>query len=198
MNYKRLLAFSLGYLFMAITTFAQSPERRFGISVGGGPQDYKSSLGNSFKVSSPGWHGAGDLLIGTYVNHSLDIVFSGSIGDLGSTRLKSLGMSLKYKLADDRFLPETSTLKPYIFLGASFSNLSDRVLIKPIYNASFMTLNAGLGVRYYVYKRVSLGYHLSFGYFLVDNADSKTHSNPSEVYIHNALMLGIDVFKMEE
>jgi hypothetical protein len=189
----RKLCGSILLSLLVIVTSAQTSEHRVGISVGGGPQDYLSSFGNGFKFSSPGWHGAGDLYVGTAINPSFDIVFFGSIGDLGSNRMKALGMLLKYKFANEYLLPESSTLKPYVYAGIGYNNLVARVKVKPIYDANFMSLNGGLGLRYYVFKSIHIGYNLSFGYF-IGKGDPKAAGNPTEMLIHNAILLGVDLF----
>jgi hypothetical protein len=195
MNLIKAFLCSTVLIFLMTSAMAQTRDNRLGISAGGGPLDYISNLGNGFNLGSKNsWHGAGLLQVSSYLDQSLDLVFFGSAGDLGASRLNTVGISLKYKFADDRLLSEASTIKPYIYFGTSFNNLIDRVRLSHHASGNYMSLNAGLGARYYFTERIHFGYNLAFGYFLTESTDFSAHSDNRELYIHNALMLGLDLF----
>jgi hypothetical protein len=183
-------------IFLTTVCAAQSKEHAWGLSVGGGPQDYKSSVGNGFKFSNEetSWHGAGLMHIGTFVNPSLDIVFSGAIGDLGPSRLTTVGALLKYKFANGYLLDEVSTLKPYVFAGLAFNNLTDKLKLASGEEGNYMSFNAGLGVRYYILSWLHASYNIGTGYFITESTNFSAHGHENELFIHNALMVGIDLF----
>ena len=173
---------------------AQTADNRLSISVGGGPIDHVSNVGNGFSLKKGNsWHGAGLVQLGSYINPSLDLLFFGAVGDLGMVRLKSIGLALKYKFADGKLLSETSTIKPYIYLGSSFNNLSDRVRLKYVPDGNYMSLNAGLGARYYFTQRIHLAYNVAFGYLIAESSEFKEKGRNQEAFINNAVVIGIDL-----
>jgi len=194
MNLFKACLCSTAFIFLITSAVAQTGAHRLGISAGGGPLDFASNVGNGFSLKKGNsWHGAALVQVSSYLSQSFDLVFFGSVGDLGSLRLKAVGVSLKYKLADGHFLKEESTIKPYIYLGTSFNNVSDRVKLKYVPDGNYMSVNAGLGVRYYFSERIHIGYNLAFGYFLANHAEFSSRGHSPELYIHNALMVGIDI-----
>ncbi len=182
-------------LLYASESLGQDRKRGLSISAGGGPQDYRTQLGNGFSLSSENsWHGAVLLQAATPINPSLDLCFFGSMGDLGFSRLSAIGMLLKYQFADGRLLDETSALKPSIGLGGAFNNLSDNTERSLLRDENYLSLNISAGVNYYVFRRIFIGYNLSVGFFLTNEKALMGASAPNEAYFHNALMLGIDLF----
>jgi hypothetical protein len=189
-----LLSCCLFWALISVEVHAQSRELKTGIAAGGGPQDYLSNAGNGFNLSSDNsWHGAGTIHVGSYLNNSFDLVFSGSIGDLGSSRLGSVGISLKYKFANDYLLPEANSLRPYVFVGGAFNNLSDRLKVVKVNDENYMSLNAGLGARFYISRRIHIGYHMGLGFFLADKNELILEREDNEAFMLNALLLGIDL-----
>jgi hypothetical protein len=132
--------------------------------------------------------------VGTFVNPSLDLIFCGAIGDLGPSRLTTVGVLLKYKFANGYLLDESSTLKPYVFAGLAFNNLADKKKLSSAEAGNYMSFNAGLGLRFYVTGRIHLSYNLGTGYFITESTNFSVHGHDNELFIHNALLLGIDFF----
>ena len=193
MTFNRIVL-CIALLLLAKASFAQTEEHRWNIAIGGGPQDYKSSVGNGFKISSEtSWHGAGLLQVSNYLNKSLDLMFFASIGDLGGSRVKSVGISLKYKFANGYLLDESIGLKPYVYLGAAFNNLTYKEQLGKIPDANYMSVNGGLGVCYNIFWRLSIGYNLGMGGFLIDNTSIGEQVGSREMFLHNALLLSIDI-----
>jgi hypothetical protein len=175
-------------------TQAQTADHRWSIAIGGGPMDYKSNLGNGFSLSKKtSWHGAALMQVGNYLNPSLDLAFFASMGDLSATRLKSVGIALKYKFANGYLLDESNALKPYIYLGGAFNNLTDRLNYGKVPETNYMSLNGGLGVRYNVFWRLDIGYNLAIAGFLADKKSVEKFGASTEAYLHNAILLSVDL-----
>ena len=211
-------------MLLTIAASAQSKDHRLGIALGGGPQDYNGERGNGFTESDDIWRGAVVANAAYYINKSFDVSMFGTFGDLGycpdasaastpideddrcpgcvgrlglgnlSGRVIAGGLSLKYKFANGYMLKEKSAIRPYIYAGAAFNNITDPMNMKCIMVGNYGTLNAGLGVRYYFTERFSIGYQLSFGYFTRDDIDYMAHDGVGDSYMQNSLLLGIDLF----
>ena len=193
MNFRIKLLCLLGLPLLTTLSIAQTQTQKFGISIGGGPQDYKSKVGNGFKLKSENsWHGAAIVQAATFLNQSLDLVFFGSIGDLGAGRLKSFGLALKFKFANGRLMEETSKLRPYAYAGAAYNNHTE-IKNGKVNGGDFMSLNGGLGARYYIRERIHIGYNLAIGSSVKERTDVAANGDKDEIYFHNALMLGVDL-----
>ena len=220
----RKYLYTAALLFLTIAANAQSKTHRFGLAIGGGPQDYNGERGNGVTESDDIWRGAVVISAGYYINKSFDLGMFGSGGDLGycpdasaaaspidandrcpgclgrqglgnlSGRVIAGGLSLCYKFANGYLLKESCPVKPYIYAGAAFNNITDPMDMRCIRVGNYGTLNAGLGVRYYITERFNIGYQMSFGYFTRDDIDFMAHDKVGDSYMQNALMVGFDLF----
>lgn len=168
------------------------------------------------------WRGAVVFQAGYYLNKSFDLSLIGSVGDLGyvppleaankqisedeqcpgcedrvgvgnlNSRIAAAGIAVKYKFANGYLLPEKCIIKPYVFAGMAFNNVSDRMRMNCVKEGQYITYNAGAGVRYYLTKQVHLGYQLAAGYFNRDDMDYMAHGG-NDMYVQSSLMLGIDI-----
>ena len=221
---KKLLC-TLGLAVCSASLFAQTSQHKLGITIGGGPLDYKGDLGNSFNISTYDvWRGGLSFQASYYLNKSLDVSAFGMGGDLGhcqsfdvittpienddrcpgcigrvglgnlSSRIYTVGLSAKYKFANGYLLNEKSRIKPYIYAGAAINRLSDQMKMNCVNVGDYLTINAGLGANYYITERLNVGYNLSFGYFTEDKVDFMSHGGTNDMYMQNALTVGIDLF----
>lgn len=170
------------------------------------------------------WRGAVVLQAGYYLNPSFDAGLFGSLGDLGfcqtfdvsnlpvesedqcpgcegrvglgnlSSRLAAAGLSLKYKFANGYLLKEHSRVQPYVYAGAAFNHLTDRMKMNCVKTGNYLSVNAGLGVRFKITERINIGYNMGIGYFTQDDMDFMSHGGSNDYYMQNALLLGIDLF----
>ncbi len=176
---------------------------------------------NSYDV----WRGAVTYQAGYYLNRSFDVSLFGSVGDLGfcqtydvantpvddddqcpgcvgqvglgnlSSRLATAGLSLKYKFANGYLMKEKSRLQPYVYAGAAFNKVTDRMKMNCVREGNYLSLNAGLGVRYYITSRLNVGYNFSVGYFTRDDLDRMSHHcKGNDMYMQNSVTVGFDLF----
>ena len=220
----RKYLYATALMFLTFAASAQTKTHKFGLALGGGPQDYNGERGNGFTESDDIWRGAVVFNAGYYINKSFDLSMFGSFGDLGycpdasaagtpidendrcpgclgrlglgnlSGRVIAGGLSLRYKFANGYILKETAALRPYVYAGAAVNNITDPMKMNCIKLGNFGTLNAGLGVRYYITERFNIGYQMSFGYFMRDDIDFMSHDKVGDSYMQNALLLGVDLF----
>ncbi len=150
--------------FMALLTwsfsFAQSAERRLGIEINGGLNEYQGDLGSAlFFARKPNYQGIGGSL-SYYLTPNIDVCFFGSGGDVGfykvnqfvapektyeyfRTNLATVNGGIRFKFLKDK--PFT----PYIMLGAGGVYLHSTVSKSPdSYTGAAGNVAAGFGLQY--------------------------------------------------
>jgi hypothetical protein len=177
---------------------------------------------NGIQSNRECWRGAVVFRTDYYLNRSLDASLFGSVGDLGycqpkevartpiaeseqcpgcedrtglgnlSSRGGAVGFGVRYKFNNGYLLPEKSRTQPYLLLGTAINNVTDRMKMNCVNEGKYFSLNAAAGVRYYVGRRVNLGYQVSVGRFTSDNIDYMNHGG-TDMYIQSSLMLGVDL-----
>lgn len=210
-------------LALAGSCFAQTNQNRVGVTFGGGSQKYSGDLGNGFTLKNEVWRGGVALNINVYLNPSLDISGYGSIGDFGycqphdkkdmivpeedrcdaclgrlglgnlSSRMYVTGVQLRYKFNNGYLLREELRIKPYVYMGVAVNKLTDRMKMNCVETGNYLTVNSGIGVRYYVSERLNIGYNLNVGYFTSDKLDFLSRG-ASDMYLQNTVFLGVDLF----
>lgn len=218
---KSLVA--IGLLACSLAASAQSKNHRLGISSGGGLQSYIGERGNAITHDDLIFRGFGMLHAGYYINRSFDATLFASKGDFGycpddeavaahiddeeecpgcppgtivnlSGRITAGGLALRYKFANGYILKETSRVQPYVYAGAAFNYVTDPMKMNCIRTGDYLSYNAGAGVKYYVTDRFNIGYNLSMGYLNRDDLDYMTHGASNDIYVQNAVTVGIDLF----
>ncbi len=210
-------------MLVATAASAQSRNYKLGISIGGGLQSYIGERGNALTHDDLIFRGVAVLQAGYYINKSFDATLFGSVGDYGycpddeaiaahidddeqcpgcppgtivnlSGRITAAGLGLRYKFANGYILKQSSRVQPYIYAGAAYDRVSDPMKMNCIRVGDFMSYNAGAGVKYYVTRRVNVGYNFGFGYLNRDDVDFMTHDAANDIYVQNTVMVGIDLF----
>ncbi len=105
---------------------AQTRSAKNNLSAGAGIQQYNGDLGNSFFDFAEEWYGVARLAYSRYLSPALDAQAFATMGDIGRcfdgvlppgeqilmlrSRFTSVGLALKYKFANGRFLREEARL----------------------------------------------------------------------------------------
>lgn len=219
---KNILAL-LFLLGITQSSFSQSSENRFNFTAGGGPQRYSGDLGNGFHHKRPCWYGGVGVTASVFLNRSFDIGYFGFVGDfsydqpkevedvivdknqqcvgcfdrvgLGNlkSRLTNSGLFLRYKIGNNCKLLAGNNIHPYVYLGAGYNFVSDRMKMNCVNEGYYFSLNGGLGLKYYVSERLNFSYNLAIGYFTDDKMDNLS-SGIGDMYMQNSLNIGIDLF----
>ncbi|MEO6760112.1 MAG: outer membrane beta-barrel protein [Saprospiraceae bacterium] len=187
----------------------QTRSHKNNLSAGGGIQEYNGDLGNSFFNFKEEWYGVARLAYSRYLNRSLDAQAFATGGHIGRcfdgvvppgehiTMLRSaffsLGLDLKYKFADGRFLPEDARFAPYVYAGAALSKHRDLWNDQgPRVNEGIYTsINGGLGLTYRVCSHFQLNYNLGLGYYTTDALDFITQG-ANDMYLQHTVSVGVD------
>ena len=111
-----------------------------------------------------------------------------------SCRLYSAGLMVKYKFANGCILKEDSRIRPYVYFGASAIQLVDNMKMNCVQAGNYTSLNAGVGVKYYLSDRLNIGYNMHFGNFTADHLDYKMKNGDNDRYLQQTLTVGVDLF----
>ena len=215
---------TLALVLFTMASIAQSKEHRFGITLGAGSQKYQGDLGNGFTLKNNCWYGTYASSASYYLCKHIDATvlltagsygFSqpddikmkevladdqcpGCIGRKGignvSCRLYSAGLMVKYKFANGCILKEDSRIRPYVYFGASAIQLVDNMKMNCVQAGNYTSLNAGVGVKYYLSDRLNIGYNMHFGNFTADHLDYKMKNGDNDRYLQQTLTVGVDLF----
>jgi hypothetical protein len=215
---------TLAFVLITIGLNAQSKEHRLGITVGAGSQKYKGDLGNGFTLKNNCWYGTYQANINYYLCKYVDLGVFGTMGNYGysqpddvamkdvlsddrcpgcigrrgignvSCRLYSAGGMVKYKFANGCLLKENARIRPYVYVGAAAVNLADVMKMDCVQAGNYYSLNAGVGVKYYLSDRINIGYNMHFGRFTSDHLDYKIKNGDNDMYLQQTINVGIDLF----
>jgi hypothetical protein len=216
-------AITLFFFLLALGMTAQTKDNKLGITAGGGSQKFNGDLGNAFKVNNICWYGGVTINAAYYLNASFDAGIFGFMGDLGFTqpdgiaskeisaddrcpgcigriglgnlngRMTSGGVLVKYKFYNNYLLKANAVLRPYVYFGASFNNVVDRMRMGCVNPGNYYSINSGAGVSYYFTERININYNFTLGYFTSDKIDFMSHGR-NDMYMQNTLSLGVDLF----
>ncbi|MES2477531.1 MAG: outer membrane beta-barrel protein [Bacteroidota bacterium] len=210
------------FILCAATVFAQSKNNKFGINANLGGQNYKGDLGNGFSFKNETWTGGGGINLAYYLNKSFDLGISTFLGDLGycqpqkiattevdvslrcsgcvdrvglgnlNSRMISGGLFVRYKFNNNLFIKENAAIRPFVTLGAAMNNVTDRMEMNCVNPGNYMSVNAGIGVKYSISKTINFGYQMTYGYFTSDKIDFMSHGS-NDQFLQNTLFVGIDL-----
>ena len=187
---------------------AQTKTNKNNLTAGGGLEQYKGDLGNSFLDFQEEWYGFVKLAYGRYLNHSFDAQAFATIGEIGRcfdgvldaehpvlmfrSRFTTTGLDLEYKFANGYLLKENSKIAPFVYAGAALNHHQDIWTNEPRVNEGFYTsINGGLGVSCQLIKNIQFVYNLELGYFTSDAIDFISKGS-NDMYLQNTLMLGFN------
>lgn len=184
---KKLLVTIIAFL-SVYQAFAQTADRRLGIELNGGINEYQGDLGSAlFFARKPNYQGIGGS-ISYYLSPSFDLTFFGSGGDVGyytdlpfmdpefttvffRANIATLNGGIRYKILKDK--PFT----PYLMLGLggayihSKSNKHPNALTDGAGNAA-----AGFGFQFNLNEKLSLRVQSMYNYTFNDIWDGEPYT----------------------
>lgn len=219
---KSILCTTL-FLIAASGIVAQTAQHPVNLSFGGGPQRYYGDLGSGFRFKSCCWYGGMGGSANFYLNRSFDAGVFCFVGDynfvqpdevaktpvaeelqcggcfdrigLGNlkSRLSSGGAYLRYKIGNNSMFGNGSRWKPYVYFGAAFNHIADRMKMNCVNPGNYFSLNGGAGIKFQLNERFNIGYNFALGYFTNDSVDNISNGT-GDMYMQNTLVVGVDLF----
>lgn len=184
---KKLLLTIIAFL-SVYQAFSQSAERRLGIEVNGGINEYQGDLGSAlFFGRKPNYQGIGGSL-SYYLTPNIDLAFFGSGGDVGfftrlpyvdpefsdvffKTNVATLNGGIRFKLLKDK--PFT----PYLMLGLGGVYLHSKVSRDPnTYTGAAGNAAAGFGFQYSINEKFGIRLQSMFNYTFNDIWDGEPYA----------------------
>ncbi len=176
---KKLLT-SILTIFLATQLFAQSAERRLGIEINGGINEYQGDLGSAlFFARKPNYQGLGGS-ISYYLNEHIDISLFGSGGDVGfftefpydppvtkyhhfRANIATVMGGFRWKILGDK------AFTPYIMMGAGgiylHSTMSNSL---DAYTGAAGNVAGGFGFQYSINEKFGLRLQSMYNYTFND------------------------------
>jgi len=184
---KKLLLTIIAFL-SVYQAFSQSAERRLGIEVNGGINEYQGDLGSAlFFARSPNYQGIGASL-SYYLTPNIDLSFFGSGGDVGfftrlpyvdpeftdvffKTNVATVNGGIRFKFLKDK--PFT----PYLMLGLGGVYLHSKVSRDPnTYTGAAGNAAAGFGFQYSINEKFGIRLQSMFNYTFNDIWDGEPYA----------------------
>lgn len=166
-----LLAYLL--LICGIQLNGQTEDRKLGLGLHGGVNQYNGDLGNRlFKYTNP-FYGYGALTLSYYLSPSFNIGLHGSLGDMGYsnsnltmlTRKSDLSLLVYYKLNNGKILPTDSKWEPFATAGigmAGYSGSRFGTIVRDGYRINDRLIPMGVGVKYYLNEKWAVQYQFLY------------------------------------
>lgn len=185
---KRKLLVTIIAFLSVNQAFSQSAERRLGIEINGGINEYQGDLGSAlFFARKPNYQGIG-ASISYYLTPNIDLSFFGSGGDVGyftalpyvdpefkyvqfRTNLATVNGGIRFKFLKDK--PFT----PYIMLGLGGVYLHSNVSRDPnSYTGAAGNAAAGFGFQFNVNEKFGIRLQSMFNYTFNDIWDGEPYA----------------------
>lgn len=171
---------------------AQSADKKWGIGLFTGSEQYNGDLGNGFYSFGQPFYGFGGLSVSRYLNPHLDLVASATYGEIGHTEVESSNrfranmFSLSAQLRYNFFQSDAVSFRPYVFAGLGYMNFADLDLDRNVNDA--MLPNLGAGIRYKITPDINIFFQETFIYSGSDNVDYEAR-NSNDSYMQHAIGL---------
>jgi outer membrane protein OmpA-like peptidoglycan-associated protein len=195
-KYFFLLAF---FLIIGIAN-AQTPDRKWGIGLMGGVNQYNGDLGSSLFQFDKALYGFGSLSLNRYLLPSFNVGLQGSYGDYGyhktwtqdeSKTFKGqkadASLLISYKLNNGYLFKENATIAPYLAAGAGFAiygGSADNIYMQ----GTDFILPVGAGIKCNLTSSFALQYQFLY-YFTNHDTRDYVQEKKKDGYGQNSLGL---------
>ncbi len=186
---KKKLLITIIALLSVYQAFSQSADRRLGIEINGGINEYQGDLGSALYFSrKPNYQGIG-FSLSYYLTPNVDLAFFGSGGDVGfftthdypekleekdqffHTNVATVNGGLRFKFLKDK------AFTPYVMLGLGGVYLHSTVSKDPnSYTGAAGNLAGGFGFQWSFSEKVGLRVQSMFNYTFNDIWDGEPYS----------------------
>ena len=204
---------TLFILSISFSLFSQTADRKWGLGIKGGSQQYNGDIGNGFYDINQAFYAFGGVTISRYLSQHLDLNASLTTGSLGhfdssrrrfSTKVTQYSASLKYNI----FKTTTPrTLNPFVSAGIGYMKFKERKIrndfpvgnyhaTKSDYN-NMMLPSASIGLT--VSLSPSVHVVLEETYIRSDYDAIDNHvNNAKDVYLQHSLGLVFNIGKSKD
>lgn len=181
---KKIVLLFLVVFAIAIQSFSQTADRKWGVGINIGTNQYWGDHGNGFYRFDKGFYGFGGLMVSRYINNYLDLTVEGDYGRVGYSKffisnMLTANANMKFKFLGN----DDAKFSPYIFVGIGYMGFKDRLTKQKWNNLALPT--CGLGVTYRVIPLISLQLQARYTYSNFDLVDHKARKSEDSYLQHS-------------
>jgi len=180
---KKLILFAGIFLFAFTCLHAQTSERKIGIALLGGANQYNGDYGNRIFAFGQRFFGYGGLMLSYNVNPSVNVALHGTFGEFGfadeTQRFRGIKSDLDllgiYKFNNGYILEEDSKYEPFVTLGIGMAGYRGYQIPEVSWNGyriNDFTIPVGFGFKYHIKEWLAVQYM-----FLYKFTDHDTRDN---------------------
>lgn len=176
------------FMAFAISTDAQTADKRWNIGLHGGAGQYNGDLGNDFYKFDMAFYGFGGLSISRYLGNRLDVTLSATKGEIGFLEGASrFRQEMATATINFRFniLGEKSFFRPYIFAGGGLLMFADNLAKVNSNDVDFAAPSFGAGLNIRLGKAVMLNLSETFIYSSSDKRDGVEMNSNDAFLLHS-------------
>jgi OOP family OmpA-OmpF porin len=189
----------------SLFSHAQTNEKKLALGLYTGVSDYYGELNAQFFNINGIYRGQIGGTIMYYLNPSLNVGIDLGFGDHGfhlpfggyrATVWKGI-VSVRYKLNNDIFLPQTAKFQPYISLGSGFANTFIDLEGLNVPGLDW-TVNTGVGFNYKINANLSLNYNLNYAMTNHDKRDRVSLTTINDQFIIHSIGIVVPIAHLED
>ncbi len=181
-------------VFLTISMFAQNPDKKWGVSVYGGLNQYSGDIAKNFFRFGSGTYGLGGITVGRnladHINLELDVNLAGvgaeddEKGEFANTMLQ-VRVFGKYTFLDY----QTDKFRPFVFLGLGYLQY-DVISSEP--STSTFEIPLGFGASYQLTDVIGVVFRETFVYSFNDEIDDFKDGG-NDMYLQHTLGLSFNI-----
>jgi hypothetical protein len=191
---KKTIFLPFLFLISFVSSFSQDVERKWGVELSLGKNEYRGDRGNGFLTTKDNIYLFGGIGVNRYMSPTIDASFQVTYGQYGyiANRFNQFhgnktdgSLLMRYKLNNGNILPVNSVIAPFLTAGIGFASYSgDSIGV-----GGSMILPVGLGVKVRLSSVFALQYQLTFNINTDDNADRKVDNKPDNFVKHSVSLV---------
>jgi hypothetical protein len=184
----------------AISLSAQTPDRKWGIGVNYGLQQYNGELGNGFYNFGQSLYGFGNLTIARNMGEHFDLELNCSYGEVGHVVPKSssfrfglfqLGVNAKYNF----FKYDEVKFRPFVFAGLGYMQFKDMRSDRKFDNMQLPDF--GVGLTYKITPVINIVLRETFIYSDFDNIEYAV-GGAKDMYLQHSIGFVFNIGKAKD
>ena len=199
-NWLHSLVFVMLLMAIAISTDAQTADKRWNIGLHAGAGQYNGDLGNDFYKMDMAFYGFGGLSITRYLGNRLDVTLAATKGEIGYLEGAShFRQEMSTATINFRFniLGEKSFFRPYIFAGGGVMMFVNDFAAEKTSDYDFAAPSFGAGLNIRLGKAVMLNLNETFIYSTSDKRDG-VELNSNDAFLMHSVGLTFNFGKKQD
>ncbi len=199
MNNKFILICTLLVAF-ATTTFAQTSERKWGIGIYGGSEQYNGDFGNGFYHFDQPFYGFGGISLARSFGDHFDVELNATLGEVGHVenkfnkfRFSMFGANINAKYTFFKY--DNMKFRPFVFAGIGYLKFKDKNSDREFDNMQLPDF--GFGFTYHLTPAISIVLKETFMYSDYDQIELEA-GGPNDLYLQHSIGIVFNLGKAKD